>query len=163
MFFCASCVAAEVDDIKLKECDDCDLVRYCSDVCRLEHKSEHEEACKKRATELRDELLFKQPDSSHLGDCPICCLPLPIDATKSITYECCSKSICKGCDYANKMREHRARLQHTCPFCREALPSTKEQRVKLRMKRIEANDPVAMCRYGVYYTSREITAKHSSI
>ena len=34
---------------------------------------------RKRAAVLRDELLFKQPESSHLGDCPICCLPLPLD------------------------------------------------------------------------------------
>ena len=38
---------------KLKECDDCDLVRYCSDECQKKtHKSQHEEACKKRAAEL---------------------------------------------------------------------------------------------------------------
>eukprot|EP00986_Skeletonema_menzelii_P015812 scaffold12771_cov86-Skeletonema_menzelii.AAC.1 len=58
---CASCGVAEVDEIKLKECNDCDLVRYCSDDCQIDHKPEHEEACKKRTAELRDELLFKQP------------------------------------------------------------------------------------------------------
>ena len=56
---CASCGIIEVDDVKLKECDGCDLVKYCSDECREDHKSEHEEACKKRAVELHDELLFK--------------------------------------------------------------------------------------------------------
>ena len=71
---CASCGIAEIDDIKLKECDGCDLVRYCSDECKRDHKSEHEEACKKRAAELHDELLLKQPESTHLGDCPICSL-----------------------------------------------------------------------------------------
>ncbi len=34
---CASCGIAEVDEIKLKICDDCDLVRYCSDACRQDH------------------------------------------------------------------------------------------------------------------------------
>ena len=53
---CASCGIAEIDDIKLKECGDCDLVRYCSDECLRDHKSEHKEECKKRAVELRDEL-----------------------------------------------------------------------------------------------------------
>ena len=44
---CASCGIAEVDDLKLKKCDDCDLVKYCSDDSQIDHKSEHEEACKK--------------------------------------------------------------------------------------------------------------------
>ena len=62
---CASCGIAEIDDIKLKDCDGCDLVKYCSDECQLEHTSEHKGECKKRAAELREELLFKQPESSH--------------------------------------------------------------------------------------------------
>ena len=61
---CASCGVVEIDDIKLVPCDDCDLVKYCSDECRNNHKSEHKEACKKRAAELREELLFKQPEDS---------------------------------------------------------------------------------------------------
>ena len=59
---CASCGIIGIDDIKLVPCDDCDLVRYCSDECREDHNPEHKEACKKRAAELRDELLFKQPN-----------------------------------------------------------------------------------------------------
>ncbi len=32
---CTSCGVAEIDDIKLKFCDDgCDLVKYCSDGCQ---------------------------------------------------------------------------------------------------------------------------------
>ena len=56
---CASCGITEVDNIKLRECDGCDLVRYCTDECKNINKSEHKDACKKRAAELRDELLFK--------------------------------------------------------------------------------------------------------
>ena len=62
---CASCGIAEIDDIKLKHCDGCDLVKYCSDACQRDQKSEHEEECKKRAAELRDELLFKQPEAGR--------------------------------------------------------------------------------------------------
>ena len=36
---CASCGVAEVDDVKLKECTKCDLVRYCSIGCEQEEKS----------------------------------------------------------------------------------------------------------------------------
>ena len=73
---CASCGTAEVDEIKLKNCDDCDLVRYCSDECKEDHRPDHEAKCKERAAEIRDEKLFKQPERGFLGDCPICCLPL---------------------------------------------------------------------------------------
>eukprot|EP00985_Skeletonema_marinoi_P032270 scaffold39086_cov169-Skeletonema_marinoi.AAC.1 len=144
---CASCGIAEVDDIKLKECSDCDLVRYCSDACQKNHKSQHEEACKTRAAELRDELLFKQPESSHLGDCPICCLPLPLDLSKSIMMSCCSKVVCEGCDHANKIREIEGKLKFKCPFCRTPITSNDEAD-KQRMKRIEANDPIAMRQEG---------------
>ena len=70
---CASCGRAEVDEIKLKECDACDLVRYCSENCKEEH-NQNERECKKRTAELRDEILFRQPENSYLGDCPICYL-----------------------------------------------------------------------------------------
>ena len=145
---CASCGIAECDDIKLKECDGCDLVRYCSDDCQQIHQSEHEESCKKRAAELRDELLFKQPESTHMGDCPICTVPLPLDKNKSSQMTCCSKLICKGCIIANMRREKEMRLQHKCPFCREPTPAVREDADKLHMKRVEMNDPVAMCEEG---------------
>jgi len=131
---CASCDIVEVDEVKLKECADCDLVRYCSDACQESHKSQHEEACKKRAAELRDEVLFKQPKRSHRGDCPICCLPLPLDSSKSVMMMCCSKVICDGCSHANKIREMEERRHPKCPFCREQLPTTMEESGKRRMK-----------------------------
>jgi hypothetical protein len=68
---CASCGIAEVDDIKLKKCPACDLVRYCSEKCEQEHLPQHEEVCKKREAELRDEIVFRQPEGAHYGDCPI--------------------------------------------------------------------------------------------
>ena len=145
---CASCGIAEIDDVKLKDCDGCDLVRYCSDECRENHRSEHEEACKKRAAELRDEQLYKQPESSHLGDCPICCLPLPLDLMKSTLTGCCSKLICTGCFYANQMRELEQNLATKCTFCREALSKTEEEHFKRLMRRIEKNDPYAIYQQG---------------
>jgi len=144
---CAACGSAEVDDIKLKECDDCDLVRYCSDACLKEHEPTHKEACVKRAAELRDELLFKQPENTHLGDCPICMIPLPLDQKNSM-HSCCSKVICKGCNHANKIREAEGRIKQSCPFCRQPVPTLDEQE-KYRRKRIEANDPVAMLLEGI--------------
>lgn len=133
---CASCGIAGVDDIILKDCDGCDLVKYCNDARQHNHKSQHKEECKKRAAELRDELLFRQPESRHLGDCPICCLPLSIGLGKSTMMSCCSEIICKGCDFANWEREEEMRLQHSCLFCREPVPKTDEECDKLRMKRM---------------------------
>ena len=146
---CASCGTAGGDDIKLKRCNACYLVRYCSVKCQKDHRPKHKKECKKRAAELREELLFKQPESSHLGDCPICCLPMPIDKEKSIFYTCCSKLICKGCSFANMKREAEGRLQYKCPFCRKDKPKTLEENNELLQKRIEANEPVAMRETGV--------------
>ena len=145
---CASCGIAGSDDIKLMKCTACYLVRYCSVKCQRDHRPKHKKECKKRAAELRDELLFKQPESSYLGDCPICCLPLNLDPEKSSMYSCCSKIICMGCSYANDMREAEGRLQQKCPFCRNAVPETEEEAKQLLMKRMEVNDPVAICRMG---------------
>mmetsp|Transcript_23829 Transcript_23829/g.38813 ORF Transcript_23829/g.38813 Transcript_23829/m.38813 type:complete len:141 (+) Transcript_23829:140-562(+) len=96
---CASCGIAQEDDIKLRRCTACYLVKYCSIKCQRDHRPKHKRECKKRAAELRDELLFKQPESSCFGDCPICCLSLSIDPEKFSLYACCSKLICDGCAY----------------------------------------------------------------
>ena len=151
MMFCASCSIAEADEIKLKKCDACDLVRYCSDSCQQEHRTQHEATCKERAAELRDVILFRQPESTHLGDCPICCLPLPveIECCKSMLQTCCSKMICKGCFYANDRRQIEQSLDRTCPFCRHpTVPATEEEENKMILKRVEANDPVAIAQVG---------------
>ena len=146
---CACCGIAGVDDIKLKDCDGCDRVKYCSDTCQKDHRPQHEEECKKRAAELYDEILFKQPESSHLGDCPICCVPLPIGVKNTLLMSCCSKMLCKGCCHASQVREIERRLEQKCPFCRKAFAETNDERNKQRMKRIEVNDPAAMCFMGM--------------
>ena len=140
---CANCGIAEVDDIKLEDCDDCDLVKYCGDLCRGWHRWQHEDECKKRKAELRDIDLFTQPDGNHHGECPLCFLPMPIDTTKSIFYPCCSKTICCGCHYADLKSNGGDR----CPFCREPLAGDEENNMR-KMKRVKANDPVAMREIG---------------
>ena len=146
---CASCGVKENDDIKLKKCTACYLVRYCGVKCQKEHWSKHKRDCKKRAAELRDEILFKQPECSLIGDCPICCLPLSFEQSKSSLMPCCSKLLCKGCLYADEMREIEERLEHKCPFCRHpSLKSEEETRTKY-MKRAEANDPIAIFQVGI--------------
>jgi hypothetical protein len=146
---CASCGRPAVDDVKLKKCDGgCDLVKYCTIDCQDNHRSQHEEECVKRLAEIRDRDLFTMPDESHLGDCSICCLPLPLNERKFGLMTCCSKSICLGCSYANKKREFEAGLKQRCAYCREPLPKAQEESDKSVMKRIKKNCPVAMTHMG---------------
>jgi len=145
---CANCGKAAVDNIKLKICTACKLVKYCSVDCQKNHRPQHKRACKKRAAEIRDQQLFAQPDGSNLGECPICCLPLPLDEKKFSLNSCCCKHTCDGCDYANKTREIEQGLEQRCPFCREPMPKTQEEVDKNYMKRVKVNDPVALCELG---------------
>jgi hypothetical protein len=144
---CASCGKAAVDDVKLKKCA-CDLVKYCGVECQKNHRPQHKKACKKRMAEIRDDRLFTLPDESHFGECPICCLPLPIDRDKSFKNTCCSKGICKGCSYANQKREQEQGLRPKCPYCREPVPTTDEEIEQNDIKRVKANDPAALCDIG---------------
>ena len=146
MMCCASCGKAEGDDTQLKKCDGCDLVKYCNDTCHENHQPEHEEVCKKRAAELRDEVLFRQPESNYLGDCPICLLPLPIIPGKSVYHACCCKSVCKGCIVANAFHSREQRLEVTCPFCRDTIETSDPS--QHLMKRVQANDPIALRHMG---------------
>ena len=76
-------------------------------------------------------------------------LPLSLDRSKSNMMTCCSTIICKGCAYANQKRDVEASLKNRCLFCRKPTAKTDEERDKYRRKRIEANDPVAMCQEGI--------------
>ena len=153
---CAGCGVKEGDDIKLMKCTACYLVRYCGVKCQKEHRAKHKKECKKRAAELHDEILFKQPECSYLGDCPICCLPLSFDPGQFGTMSCCAQTICAGCNLANQMRDlanqmREGRRQQTFPFCRHPMARSEEEARLNNMKRVEANDPVAMTQIGVYY------------
>lgn len=135
--------------------------KYFCEECQEEYRLRKEQAGRKTVVdelreklleivdELFDEVLFKQPESSYLGDCPICFLPMPLDPDKSIISLCCSKSICDGCNYASwAKRDTKLKQKSSCPFCREPTPDTEEGFDKQLMKRVEANDPVAICYEG---------------
>ena len=145
---CASCGTIENDDVKLKRCNGCYLVRYCGVKCQKEHRPKHKKECKKRAAELRDELLFKQTESTHEGDCPICLIPIPLDAGKRSLTPCCSKFICNGCDYSYQTRQANERLESTCPFCRQPTPKSVVEAERVLMKRVRAKDPAALQQVG---------------
>ncbi len=145
---CANCGTAEVDDVKLEECSGCDLVKYCGNKCCEEHREEHNEQCKKRAKKMHDRKLFSQPDKTHLGECPLCFLPMPLHPKKSAFLSCCSQRGCRGCVLASFMsNKHDIVKAKRCPFCREPGTSVEETRKRL-MKRVKANDPAALCEMG---------------
>jgi hypothetical protein len=163
---CANCGIARVDSIKFEECNDCQSVRYCGDKCREQHRKQHEKDCKNfclrnliaavsetwnadRAAGIRDEILFRQPDETHLGECPICFLPMPIDSDKSMFWTCCSEIICMGCVYANyKINRYDEIKARSCPFCRTPSSKSEGETNKKMMKRIKANDPAALSHMG---------------
>ncbi len=151
--FCASCGIAKGDVLKLMTCTACKLVRYCSVACQKHHRPQHKQACKKRMAELRDDLLFTQPESSCYGDCPICCLPMPIDTSDFSVMSCCCKSICDGCFYADMPRQlNGSQKQAVCLYCRHPLPETEAEFDKNKARRAEANDPAALRAMGhIYY------------
>jgi hypothetical protein len=88
---------------------------------------------------IRENKLFTQPDCTHLGECSICCLPLPVDIKKSTINGCCYQLICNGCCYTNILREIEQGLESKCAFCRETVIKTEETENDIT-KRVKAND-----------------------
>jgi TPR repeat protein len=146
----ASCGKAEVDDVKLKACAWLSvLVVALTLTVRKIIVCSTKRHARKRAAEIRDDRLFRQPDESHLGECPICCLPLPLKPKKgTFRMSCCCKRMCTGCVYANKKRAWEQRLVHKCAYCREPVPKTQEEIDQNYMKRVKANDPDAISVMG---------------
>ena len=121
---CANCGKGEGCELKTS-CDECKIVKYCSQDCQLAHQIEHRKECKKQHTTSTihpqckkdvKEALFKLPPKEN---CPICKLRLPSLITGSTYMACCGKIICSGCDNANRQREGcDPNNRKPCPFCR---------------------------------------------
>jgi len=153
---CANCGKGEEEGSNLKSCAACKLVKYCSRECQQAHRPQHKKECRKRAKELHDEELFKQPPSQH-GDCPICFQRLPTLATGWGYQTCCGKIICSGCSYA-PVFDNQGNLvdndkQNKCPFCRTSAPCTQEKAIERVQKRAEVGDAVAMYNLGSYFAN----------
>ena len=150
---CANCGKAESERSKLKTCNACKLVKYCSRDCQVAHRPKHKKACKKRATELFEEDLFKDPPESE--ECPICMIPLPLDPSQSLFHDCCGKFLCMGCAYTKHKEDMRNGKQReeagACAFCREP-PSMTDKEVIDRLERgVERNDAPSMKQLGLRY------------
>ena len=130
---CANCGKGEESAGDLKSCTACKMVKYCNRDCQIAHRPQHKKACKKRAAELHDEALFKDPHPRE--DCPICMLPLPLDAGKSSFYPCCGKYLCNGCINAIIMEEIQRGKKNEevgmCPYCRSLSCEGMEKLAKL--------------------------------
>jgi len=137
-----SCAACGKGGDDLKTCTACEAIKYCSVTCQKEHRPNHKKECKKRAAELFDEALFKQPPPRE--DCPLCYLPLPVE-NQSMYQVCCGKTVCAGCTYGSV-----AASNFNCPFCRE--PAYEDEGMIERIKlRVAANDAEALHQLGCYY------------
>ena len=143
---CANCGKGEEATGDLKACTACKMVKYCNRDCQIAHRPQHKKACKKRAAELHDEELFKEPPPYE--DCPICMLPLPSLYTGYKYRSCCGKRICSGCIYAVAKRDGGVGL---CPFCRTPTP-TSEELLKQIKKRMKVDDANAMYKLGCCYS-----------
>ncbi len=150
---CASCGITNLrnNQVKLKTCAACKSVQYCSNRCQKDHRPQHKKFCKRRAVKIYDEKLFQQPDGTYEGDCPICFLPIPIDPEDSTRMFCCLKLVCNGCQYAYQKQEAEEGKASSCPFCRQprSFPQTDDVVETDLVKRIEANDAVAMREMGI--------------
>ena len=126
--FCANCGKGEGAD--LKACTACKMVKYCNRDCQIAHRPQHKKECKKRATELYDEKLFKEPPRD---ECPICMLPPPLyDDNQASTGEafqsCCGKRICNGCIVA--MAVTGGKNGELCAYCRMPYENSDEEEVE---------------------------------
>ena len=128
---CANCGKEGGND--MNTCNKCDLVVYCNVACKKRHRSKHKQKCEKRAAELHDEELFKEPPPPE--ECPICMLPPPLygNHTGMTFFSCCGKNICNGCIYA--MEESGAK--RLCPFCKSPPSNSNEEEVEKTKKLME--------------------------
>jgi hypothetical protein len=150
------------------------LVRYCNAKCKKKHRSKHKKQCKRRAAELHDEALFKDPPAKE--DCQICFLPMPhkllacislppatslsvpiydfakaneelVTEKTEVYYPCCGKGICSGCVYSFRKSGNMGK----CPFCNANRDKTDEEGVEEMMKRVEVNDAKAVYMLAGHY------------
>jgi len=152
---CANCGKGEEASIKLKACTACKLVKYCNRDCQIAHRSQHKKECRKRAAELRDEKLFRQPPPEE--DCPICFIRLPSLPKGKVYMVCCGKVICAGCCDAPVYDNQGNVVADLCPFCRTPPPTLDEfnNMIKRYKKRAEMNDAYAIYKLGCMYRDGE--------
>ena len=131
------------------------MVHYCNVACKKKHKSKHKKKCERRVAELHDEALFKEPPVRE--DCPICFLPLPIDARQIQFKSCCGKIICGGCTYIMAIEDMKKGKKKVdwgmCAFCRTLTPSSGKETVERLKRQIEKGNASALYNFASCYAS----------
>ena len=145
---CANCGKESSDAVKLKDCTACRLVKYCGVDCQRAHRKQHKKACKQRAAELEDKMLYSQGLERLEGDfCPICTLPIPLPVQlHSVLNVCCMKRICIGCNLAADRRG-----MFDCVFCRSPCPDDDSAILAMIQARVKKKDPAAIHHLGQKY------------
>ncbi|EJK71169.1 hypothetical protein THAOC_07417 [Thalassiosira oceanica] len=92
-------------------------------------------------------LMKKGRTRSEGDDCPICQLPLPLDAKQWMFKSCCMKRVCNGCAFNFEAIK---RGMRDCPFCRATMPE-ESQALAMVQSRVDAGDPVAIYFLGNQY------------
>ena len=93
-------------------------------------------------------LMRKGRERPEEDECPICNLPLPLDARLSGLRPCCIKLVCHGCALAACKRD-----MSGCPFCRApVVPDDDSQILAMIQKRVDAGDPLATYDLGCNYS-----------
>ena len=160
---CANC-GKEGSSNNMNTCNKCKMVKYCNAICKKVHKKKHKKDCEeyqrlaaerrndelRRAAELHDKELFKQPPPKE--DCPICFVRLPSLETSWRYQSCCGKIICSGCLHAPVYDcQGNVVAEEKCAFCRVPVPKSNEKIIQRMMDRMEAGDPIAIYNNGVYH------------
>ena len=153
-----NCAACGKEGGNLNTCNKCKMVKYCNAACKKKHRSKHKKSCEKCAAELHDEELFKEHPPRE--ECPICFLPLPIDARQSSFKSCCGKIICQGCLVAIMEEAHGRGKIGLCAFCRTPPATSDEENIKRLKKQMGANNANAFSILAKKYEHGKLGMPH---
>ena len=128
------------------------MARYCCRDCQVSHWPRHKEACKKRAAELFDKELFKDPPERE--ECPICMLPFPYGEGQ-ILFACCGNILCMGCLRAQFKEDVNNGKEfedcRACPFCRTPNTQDKKEQNRWLNRSVERNHAPSMYKLAAHY------------
>ena len=151
----AECANCGKEGSNLNICNKCKEATYCNAACKKKHKSKHKKRCERRAAELHDEALFREPPPQQ-GDCPICFLLLPSMDSGQRYMSCCGKTICSGCSYADVQDNHgNIVVGKKCSFCRTPTPTSDKEIIERIKKRMELGDEYAFDMIGCFHDEGE--------
>ncbi len=98
------------------------------------------------AQEWHENALFQSHSASE--DCPICCIPLPIEGNYKGSFRvCCGKTICLGCIWTVAEEGNGT----PCPFCRSNPYQSNVEYLEWLDKLVKNKHTIAMSQLGTHY------------